>query len=347
MRYKLLGHSGLRVSELGLGAMTFGEDWGWGAEKAECERLVDAFADAGGNYIDTANRYTEGTSEKLVGEMVRGRRARFVVSTKYTLTERPDDANAGGNHRKNLVQSLEGSLKRLGTDYIDLYWVHLWDPMTPIEETLRALDDAVRAGKMLYVGISDAPAWLVAQANTIAAFRGWTPFVALQVPYSLIERTPERELLPMAKALDIAVTTWGPLGAGVLTGKYTKDSPPPAGDRLSLPLQGETFLTDRNLEIAAAVRKVASELGATPSQVALAWVLAQRERALVVPLLGARKLSQLEDNLKALELRLPPALLAELDAASRIELGFPSDFLAFARDFAFGETIARTDDHRA
>src|SRR3989304_5844190 len=196
MRYKLLGRSGLRVSDLCLGAMTFGDEWGWGASKEESRRMFEVFAEAGGNFIDTANYYTNGTGERFVGEFVASERERFVIATKYTLNMRPDDPNGGGNHRKNLVQSLEASLARLRTDYIDLYWV--------------------RAGKALYVGISDPPAWVVARANTFADWKGWTPFVGLQIPYSLIERTPERDLLPMAEALDLAVPPWGTLGGGVL-----------------------------------------------------------------------------------------------------------------------------------
>src|SRR6188472_3405035 len=224
MKYSLLGKSGLRVSELCLGAMTFGEEWGWGASKEECHKIFNAYVDAGGNFIDTANKYTEGTSEKYIGEFIESDRDRFVLATKYTSNTRRGDPNAGGNHRKNMTQSLEASLKRLNTDYIDLYWVHAWDPLTPIEEMMRALDDMVRAGKILYIGISDAPAWIVSQANTVANLRGWTEFTGLQIEYSLIERTPERELLPMASALDIGVTAWSPLGGGVLTGKYNNKS---------------------------------------------------------------------------------------------------------------------------
>ncbi len=222
MRCKLLGKSGLRVSQLCLGTMTFGEDWGWGANRDECNTMFRLFVDAGGNFIDTANLYTNGTSERIVGELLKGHRDQFVLATKYTLNPRPDDPNAGGNHRKNLMQSLEASLKRLQTDFIDLYWVHAWDELTPLEETMRALDDAVRSGKILYVGISDSPAWVVSRANTLAEWRNWTAFVALQIQYSLIERTPERDLLQMAKAMDLAVTPWGILGAGVLTGKFEK-----------------------------------------------------------------------------------------------------------------------------
>ncbi len=347
MRYKLLGRSGLRVSELCLGTMTFGEDWGWGAAKDECRKIFDAFVGAGGNFLDTANHYTNGTSEKIVGELIRERRAELVLATKYTLNPRPKDPNGGGNHRKNLVQALDASLKRLGTDYIDLYWVHAWDFMTPVEEVMRALDDVVSAGKVLYVGVSDVPAWIVSQANTLAELRGWSKFVGLQIPYSLIERTPERDLLPMARTLDVAVTSWGPVGQGVLTGKYEKDKPYPKGDRLSEGPWGASILTDRNLGIGQVVKEVAAEIDRTPSQVAIAWVLAQRERANIIPIIGARRLSQIQDNLAAISITLPHEALARLEEASKIELGFPHDFLVQVRPHVFGETFPLIDDHRA
>ncbi|HXR09254.1 MAG TPA: aldo/keto reductase, partial [Candidatus Acidoferrales bacterium] len=219
MNYKLLGKSGLRVSELCLGTMTFGEDWGWGANQDESKAIFDAFAAAGGNFIDTADGYTNGTSEKFVGEFVGSERERFVIATKFSFNSHPGDPNAGGNHRKHMVEALHGSLQRLGTDYVDLYWMHAWDELTPVEEVMRALDDLVRAGKVLYVGISDAPAWWIARANTLAEWRGWTPFIGLQIEYNLIARTPERELLPMAAALGLGVTAWSPLASGWLTGK--------------------------------------------------------------------------------------------------------------------------------
>lgn len=348
MRYKLFGNSGLRVSELCLGTMTFGEDWGWGASKEESAKVFHRFVEAGGNFFDTANHYTNGSSERILGELVRDRRAEFVLATKYTLNPRPTDPNGGGNHRKNLVQSLEGSLKRLGTDYIDLYWLHAWDFMTPVEEVMCALDDVVRAGKVLYVGISDTPAWIVSQANTLADLRGWTPFVGLQIPYSLVERAPERDLLPMARAFEMAVTTWGAVGGGVLTGKYKMGQPHPKGHRLSeTGSWGERSLTDRNLTVAGVVDQVAKELGTTASQVAIAWVLAQRQRANIIPILGARRMAQLEDNLGALDLQLPASALADLENASRIELGFPHEFLVEARHLVFGDTFAQIDNHRA
>lgn len=229
MRYKLLGRSGLRVSELALGTMTFGTEWGFGVGKDESRRMFDAFAEAGGNFLDTANAYTEGTSEKYVGEFIASDREHWIVATKYTMATRPNDPNFVGNHRKNMIQSVEGSLRRLDTGYIDLYWVHAWDFLTSVEEVMRGLDDLVRQGKVVYVGVSDTPAWVVSRANTLAELRGWSPFVALQIRYSLIDRTAERDLLPMARALDLAVTPWSVVGAGVLSGKYNREARPEVG----------------------------------------------------------------------------------------------------------------------
>lgn len=344
MNYKLLGNSGLRVAEICLGTMTFGENWGWGASKDESRAIFDCYVQAGGNFIDTADGYTDGASEKMVGEFVAGQRERFVVATKYSFNTRPGDPNAGGNHRKNMVQALEGSLKRLGTDYVDLYWVHAWDSLTPTEEVMRALDDLVRAGKILYAGISDAPAWIVSQANTLATLRGWTPYVGLQIEYSLIERTPERDLLPMAKALDIGVTAWSPLASGLLSGKYTKDSGQTEEKRLDK--ANFTKLDERNLSIARAVQKVADDMGRSPAQVAINWV---RQRYNAIPIIGARKLSQAKDNLAALEFTLPDDVMARLDEASKIELGFPHEFLTrpTVSDFLHGGTLGRTHNHRA
>ncbi len=346
MRYKLLGRSGLRVSELCLGTMTFGEDWGWGASREESRRMFDAFAEAGGNFIDTANLYTNGTSEKFVGEFIAGERSRFVVATKYTLNTRPDDPNGGGNHRKNLVQSLDESLGRLGVDYIDLYWVHAWDPFTPVEETMRALDDAVRAGKVLYVGVSDTPAWVVSRAMTLAEWRGWSSFVGLQIPYSLVERTPERDLLPMAETLGLTVTPWGTLGGGVITGKYkAREKRPPDSRFGSQTAWGDAYLTDRNFAIADAVAKVSAEIGRTASQVAIAW--ARQRSAAIVPIVGARKLSQLRDNLGCLEFELSGDQMRRLDEVSRINLGFPLDFLEQAKEIVYGKTLPLIDGRKA
>jgi aryl-alcohol dehydrogenase-like predicted oxidoreductase len=321
--------------------MSFGEEWGWGASREESRRMFDAFTSAGGNFIDTANRYTEGTSEKWVGELVGSGREHYVIATKYTLFMRRDDPNFSGNHRKNMVQSLEASLKRLGTDYVDLYWVHAWDFMTPVEEVMRGLDDLVRAGKILYIGISDTPAWIVSQANTLAGFQGWTPFVGLQIRYSLIDRTAERDLLPMARALDLAVTPWSILGAGVLSGKYNADKKPEKGRA-----KEGAAKVGRNLDIARVVVDVAREIGCTPSQVAISWV--RQQPGVMVPLIGANNMKQLEDNLGALDVDLNDAQIATLNEASDIDLGFPHNFLAEdnIKEFVYGGTFDRIDNHR-
>lgn len=348
MRYKLLGKSGLRVSELCLGTMTFGEDWGWGASKDESQKVFDAFVEAGGNFIDTANGYTDGSSEKIVGELIAKERERFVVATKYSfplqMNDRQNNPNGSGNHRKNMMQSLEGSLKRLNTDYIDLFWLHAWDFMTPIEEVMRSLDDLVRQGKILYVGISDTPAWIVSQANTLAHFYGWAPFVALQIEYNLLQRTPERDLLPMAKAFDLAVTPWSPLGGGVLTGKYNKPSSNGEQGRLASPEGGS--ISERSLAIAEVVTQVAEEIGHTPSQVALAWL--RHQSGVIIPIVGARKLTQFQDNLACLDVSLSPEHLQRLNEVSQIELGFPHDFLQndTIRDRLFGGTFSTIENHR-
>ena len=286
MRYKLLGNSGLRVSELCLGTMTFGEDWGWGASLDECKTIYAAFREAGGNFIDTANIYTDGTSEKYIGELIASEREAIVVATKYSNGTPSSDPNGAGNHRKRMMQSVEASLKRLNTDYIDVLWAHAWDFTTPPEEVMRSFDDLVRQGKVLYIGISDAPAWVVAQCNTIADLRGWTPFIGLQIEYSLLQRTVERELLPMARSLDVGITAWSPLAMGWLTGKYTKDN----GNQESKRLDAEgmsDFVTqsDRNHTIARAVDEVAAQIGCSAAQVALSWLLHQG----TIPIVGARK----------------------------------------------------------
>ena len=321
MNYKLLGRSGLRVSELALGTMTFGEEWGFGASKEESSKIFNGFVEAGGNFIDTAVNYTNGTSEKYVGEFIHGQRDGFVVATKYTLNTRPDDPNAGGNHRKNLVQSVEKSLQQLQTDYIDLLWLHAWDFMTPVEEVMRALDDLVRSGKILYVGISDTPAWIVSQANMLAKLRGWTPFIGLQTEYNLLQRTPERDLLPMARALDIGVTAWAPLAGGALTGKYNK----PSAEKGRISPQSAR-LNEHNRAIVAVVEEIAKDLAVSPGQVAINWV--RQQPGNVIPLIGAKREEQMKDNLGSLAFGLTEAHLNQLNEASKIDLGFPHDFLA-------------------
>ncbi len=336
MRYKLLGHSGLRVSELCLGTMTFGDDLGWGAPKEESRRMYDAFMEAGGNFIDTANIYTNGTSERLLGDFIRADREQVVLATKYTFAtkppnaNRPVDVNNAGNQRKNMLQSVEASLKRLKTDYLDLYWLHGWDALTPVEEVMRAFDDLVRQGKVLYIGISDTPAWIVSQANTLAELSGWTPCIALQIEYSLIERTPERELLPMAHAFDLGVTAWSPLGSGVLTGKYNQSGSTSSRAGRAEPSRHDVTsfvrVDEQTLAIAAEVERVAQEMRRTPAQVALNWIRQRGDN--LIPILGARKLSQLQDNLACLEFRLSDAQLQRLNAVSKIDLGFPYEMLA-------------------
>lgn len=326
MRYTTFGRTGLRVSELVLGAMTFGEQGGVGAPIEECRRILDAYAEAGGNLVDTAINYRGGASEEILGELLAGRRDRFVVATKYTVSRDPADPNGGGSHRKNLRLSLETSLRRLRTDHVDVYWVHIWDRHTPVEETMRALDDAVTAGKVLYVGVSDTPAWVVSRANTLAEWRGWTPFAGLQVPYSLINRDAERELLPMAEALGLTVTAWSPLGGGVLSGKYN------AGSDAGTARLNRHTISDADLSVARVVRDVADELSVTPAQVALAWT----RRAGILPMIGARTVDQLRDNLACTAVTLPPESVERLEAATTFTPGFPYDFIAQTRSWVLG-----------
>ena len=342
MRYKLLGKSGLRVAELCLGTMTFGQEWGFGADKEGSRKVFDAYVEAGGNFIDTATNYTDGSSEKFVGDFVSSNRDALVVATKYTMNEKARDINNSGNQRKNLRRSLEESLRRLKTDYIDLYWVHSRDFVTPIEEVMRALDDMVRAGKVLYVGISDSPAWVVSQANTLAELRGWTPFVGLQIRYSLVERSPERELLPMARALDIGVTPFQVLAEGILTGKYSQKDALEKG-RIA---GSDKIKSERALAIAEEVVKVAKEIGCSPSQVALSWV--RQQPGVMIPILGARSVAQIKDNLGCLGVTLTEDQMRRLDEVSKISLGFPHEFLASDHIKAemFSSRFSDVDRHR-
>ncbi|MFF1445952.1 aldo/keto reductase [Streptomyces sp. NPDC058295] len=333
--YRLLGRSGLRVSPLALGTATFGNDWGWGAEREEARKLFDRYTELGGNFFDTASTYTNGSSERLLGEFTRTNRSEMVLATKYSTLRRPGDPNSGGTHRKSMLTSVEASLRQLNTDYIDLLYLNVWDFRTPVEEILRGLDDLVRQGKVLYVGISSAPAWQVSRMQAIADLRGWSPLVALETEYSLIERTGERDLIPMAREMGLGVVPFSPLGGGVLTGKYSREDRNPVG-----PIAGETagnrkslnaalgWVTDRNLAIADVVKEVASELGHTPAQVALAWNL--HSPGVTAPIIGARTIAQLEDNLGALQVDLAPSRLARLDEVSAIDLGNPHSLLASA-----------------
>ncbi|NNH70186.1 aldo/keto reductase [Nocardia uniformis] len=320
MRYRLFGRTGLRVSELVLGTMRL-------RDASEYRRILDVFADAGGNFLDTAASY--GTSEELLGEVMTDR-DRFVIGTKYTPTRDAGDPNASGNHRKNLVRSLEQSLRRLRTDYIDVYWVHVWDRYTPIEETLRALDDVVRSGKVLHIGISDAPAWVVAQANTLAQLRDRTPFAGLQVPYNLLWRDAERELLPMAEAFGMSVTAWGPLGQGILSGRSGQRKDP-------------AEYTERQRTAAAAVDKVAAELGVPAAHIALAWT--RHRSPAILPIVGVSSAAQLAENLGAVDLTLPEEAVAALEAAAPFEVGFPRDFIegCDTAPVIYGDTVSRFD----
>ena len=333
--YVTLGRSGLRVSRFCLGTMTFGEDWGWGSSVAESEAIMARFFEKGGNFLDTANVYTKGHSEKIIGDYAgknRSRRDRLVIATKFYGNLHPGDPNAGGAGRKNIIASCEQSLRRLQTDYIDLYWMHAWDRFTPIDETMCALNDLVRSGKVRYIGFSDTPAWKVAQAQTLAGFHGWAPLVALQIEYSLLERTVEGELIPMAIDMGLGVTPWSPLKSGALSGKYTRQNAatakPDRGERVT------TTLDDRAFAIIDEVIRIARERGTTPAAVALAWV--QGRPGVASTIIGARRIDQLDQNLTALETKLTAAEVASLDKLSQPTLGFPAMFLRVASMFAHG-----------
>jgi len=339
MRYKLLGRSGLRVSELCLGTMTFGEDWGWGASKEESRKIFDAFVNAGGNFIDTASNYTNGTSEKIVGELVANQRDAFVIATKYTL-RRPGsdkkDLNAGGNHRKNMMRTVEASLKRLNTDYIDLLYLHMWDRTTPVEEILRGLNDLVHSGKVLYVGISDTPAWIVSYAQAIAELRGWNRLAAYQAEYSLRERGVEQDVLPMTQAMEMAVLAFGLLGGGTLTGKFNREGTPEEPTRAKQ-------ASDHEKAIAHALSQIAKEIERTPSQVAINWVRQQARN--IIPILGARREAQVKDNLGVLEFELSIEQLKRLADTNPLPLLYPHTFWNdFVRhDLIFGDNVDKLE----
>ena len=346
MKYKSLGRSNLKVSELCLGTMTFGEEFGIGAPESECRRVFDAFVEAGGNFLDTADIYNAGTSERMLGEFAAANRDYLVLASKYSLNTRADDPNAGGSHRKNLVQSLEGTLRRLGTEYVDLYWVHGWDGATNMEELMRALDDQVRAGKILHLGISNAPAWVIAAANTQARERGWTPFTAMQLQYSLIERSIERDYFALARAQNMAITPWSPLAGGLLTGKFDRDADASGGDnsRLRSNERWSRFLQDANLAVAEAVSAMAREIGCSTAQLALAWMM-RRSSACVVPIIGARTLPQLSDNLGAVAVELTPDILASLDELTELVPEYPNSLFAseFFETMMYGEVRPRIE----
>jgi aryl-alcohol dehydrogenase-like predicted oxidoreductase len=335
--YVTLGRSGLRVSPFCLGAMTFGEDWGWGSSVAESEAIISRFMERGGNFIDTANVYTKGHSEKIIGDFVgpdHARRDRIVIATKFFGNLFPGDPNGGGASRKTIVSSCEQSLRRLHTDYIDLYWMHCWDRFTPVDETMRALDDLVTSGKVRYIGFSDTPAWKVSQAQTIAALRGWAPLVALQIEYSLVERTVEGELIPMALEMGLGVTPWSPLKSGVLSGKYTRENAASVkadrGERVTQNLGEQVY------SIIDELIAIGKELGTSPASIALGWV--QGRPGVASTIIGARRMDQLDQNLAALDVTLSREQVARLDKLSKPTLGFPMQFLNVASMFSQGGT---------
>jgi aryl-alcohol dehydrogenase-like predicted oxidoreductase len=320
--YITLGRSGLRVSPLCLGTMTFGEELGWGSSVAESQQIMDRFIELGGNFLDTANLYTKSHSEKIIGDHVgrhSDRRDRLVIATKFSGNLHPGDPNGGGSGRKSVIEACEGSLRRLQTDYIDLYWLHNWDVHTPIDETLAALEDLVRSGKVRYIGVSDTPAWKIAQANVTAYFRGWSAFIGLQIEYSLLERTVEQELVPMALELGLGITPWSPLKSGILSGKYTRRN---AGQlKPDRGFIAETHLGEKTYAIVDELEIIAKAHDSTVARVALAWV--QSQPAVASTIIGARRVEQLEDNLKALEVKLSADELGRLDALTKPTFGFP------------------------
>ncbi|HEY4717930.1 MAG TPA: aldo/keto reductase [Anaerolineales bacterium] len=342
MRYQLLGPSGLRVSELCLGTMTFGEAWGWGATETESKKQFDLFVEAGGNFIDTSVNYTDGESETLLGALLASDRNRFVVATKYSLTQ-PDslDPNSGGNSLKSMRRAVETSLKRLSTDYIDLLYLHMWDYLTPVEEVMAGLNDLVRSGKVLYLGFSDSPDWIVAEACTLAELRGWARPVALQIPYSIADRAPERSLLPMAKHWNLATLAWGVLEAGLLTGKYASQGSEPTRMQRS-----EVSFSPRLQAVLAVMETIAKETGRSMAQIAINWVRQQSGQGQLIPIIAARNSRQFADNLASFEWQLTLEQLRRLDEASQIELGFPHNFLEGNR-YIFGATFDLIDRRRA
>lgn len=329
MKYKLLGRTGLRVSELCLGTMTFGEDWGWGASKEASRQITETFRAAGGNFIDTSCNYTNGTSETFVGEFAKDERDWWVIATKYTLTEDRKNLNAGGNHKKNLRRSVEASLKRLQTDYIDLLYLHMWDFTTSPEEVLRAVDDVIRQGKVLHFAFSDTPAWVISYAVAKADDYGWSRPASVQVPYSLLDRAIEREIVPMAKFHQMSVLPWGVLEAGVLTGKYS--------DPNNTDPKRNSSASETERAAGEAVVALATEIGKSPAQVALNWV--RQQHPSFIPILGVRKVSHLEDNLRCLDFELTPEQMARLSAVGNFRPQFPMGFLGddFVRGLTFGD----------
>lgn len=331
MNYYTLGRTGLRVSRLALGTMTFGDDWGWGADDKVSAQIFDRYVEAGGNFFDTADLYTNGKSEELLGRFIadRGLRDRAVITTKFSYSADLGNPNAGGNGRKNILRAVEGSLKRLGTDYIDLYILHSWDRVTPAEEVMRTMDDLVRSGKVRHVGLSDVPAWYAARAQSIAEFRGYEPVSALQLEYSLAERSIEDEFVDLGTDLGMGIMVWSPLASGLLSGKYKPSDAGADGEGRLQMMAGsgnpafEKF-TDHNWQVVTALEQVADQLDRSMAQVALNRVLNRPGIASV--LVGASKLRQLDDNLGALDFTIPDELLHKLDQASSRPKRFPYSF---------------------
>jgi aryl-alcohol dehydrogenase-like predicted oxidoreductase len=332
-----LGRSGLRVSPLCLGGMTFGEERGWGVDAETSQRIIDRYLDRGGNFIDTANSYNRGHSEKIIGDHVGcrpARRDRLVIATKFSFSLYPGDPNAGGANAKSIIAACEESLRRLRTDYIDLYWMHYWDRFTPIDETMRTLERLVAAGKVRYLGFSDSPAWKVAQAQVTAQLMGRTPLIALQVAYSLLERTVEGELIPMARELGLGVTPYGALASGVLSGKYTRANAAQAQPKRGAMVTG--MLTDKTFGLIDILTEIARRLETTPARAALAWV--QSRPGVCSTIIGANSVAQLDENLGALDVQLRPEDIAALDNATRPKLNFPAAFLAVVGQHPYGGT---------
>ena len=324
----------MRVSELALGSMTFGDGKGWTASKEDSKKMFDVFVETGGNLIDTANFYNQGLAETYIGEFIEPIREQIVLSTKFGLSMRPGDINSNGNHRKNIFESVEKSLKRLNTDYIDILWVHMYDGITPVEEMMRALDDLVRMGKVHYLGISNAPAWFIAHANTLAEKNNWTSFVAMQLPYNLVQRDIEREYIDLAKTFHMSILAWSPLGGGILSGKYNDKNPKNA--RITPDGEWSFLLQERSLEIAEVVNRIAKSIDCSPAQVALNWIRQKK----CIPILGVRTAEQIKENLDCLEFTLSEEDIQKLDEISTIELGYPHDFLnsPFIKKVAFDST---------
>jgi aryl-alcohol dehydrogenase-like predicted oxidoreductase len=334
LEVRVLGPSGLRVSRLCLGTATFGNRE-WGCDESEGRNILDRYLDAGGNFLDCANKYADGESELVLGRILQGRRDRVVVGTKYTGTLDDTDLNASGNHRKSLVRSLDRSLRSLQTDYLDILWVHAWDGVTPIDVLMRALDDQVRAGKVLSAGISNAPAWMISYAQAVAASHGWSSFTAVQNEYSLLQRGPERDLLPMSSYLGMGYVAWAPFAQGRLTGKYSSQSKEPK--RLSAE---EARMSEAQDTVVRATLEVAKEIDAAPTAVALRWMMQHQPQ--VIPIIGARTIEQYEANMRCLEIDLSDTQMKRLNSVSAIDLGSPTTFMRGepGRDFMWGR--ART-----